>query len=235
MWHRNHYKWKKYWTPITSSQGQLLISCEKRSQRNSHRSTSYLRTSQGSQAFPEVQGSLQSHPRRKEQMFTWGPWKLCPPKPQLSFPFWGTVLFFLAQGAASQPFLLLGFFWCRAIIVSNSNGRIAIASRRIVIENTIPYHWLSPSFPLPAWGLLWGSLPGSLTWLVPHITPTQITQRGFRALLTLLAPTVRPLLFQLFNKVEKWYAAVSNFYHRDPCKEPCLTIPWHFTDFWSQL
>lgn len=220
VWHRNHYKRKKYWTPVTSSQGRLLISCEKRSQRDSHRPTSYLRTSQGSQAFPEAQGSMQSHPRRKEQMFTWGPWKLCPPKPQLSFPYWGTVPSLLAQGAASQPFLLLGFFWCRAIVVSNSNGRPTIASRRIVIEITIPYHWLWSSFPLPARGLLGGSLPGSLTWLVPHITSTQITQRGFRALLTLLAPTVRPLLFQLFNKVEKWYAEVSNFIIVIPAKSP---------------
>lgn len=46
VWHRNHYKRKKYWTPVTSSQGRLLISCEKRSQRDSHRPTSYLRTSQ---------------------------------------------------------------------------------------------------------------------------------------------------------------------------------------------
>lgn len=148
---------------------------------------------------------------------------------------WGTVPSLLAQGAASQPFLLLGFYQCRTSVVSTSNGRIAIASRKIVIENAIPYHWLWPSFPLPAWGLLRGSLPGSLTWLVPHITPTQITQRGFHALLALLAPTVRPLLSKLFNKVEKWYAEVSNFYHRDPCKEPCLTIPWHFPEFWSQL
>lgn len=178
---------------------------------------------------------MQSHPRWKEQMFTWGPWKVCTPEPQLAFPSWGTIPSLLAQGAASQPFLLLGFYWCKAIVVSNSNGRIAIVSRKVIIENTIPYDWLWPSFPLPAWGLLWGSLPGSLTWLVPYITPTRITQRDFHVLLALLAPTVRPLLSQLFNKVEKWYAEVSNFYHRDPHKEPCLTIPWHFAEFWSQL